>query len=64
MITETIKMFVNIKKKREKINSMVLLNSFTTSMYKKATNKKHFIVGMMMEKIYNSINKKKIWPAG
>ena len=29
---------------------MVLLNSFTTSMYKRATNKLHFKVGIMMGK--------------
>ena len=40
--------YVNIKKKERKdkrINRTVLLNSFTTSMYKKATNKLHFKVG-------------------
>ena len=30
---------------------MVLLTSFTTSIYKKATNKLHFKVGKMMGKI-------------
>ena len=40
------------KKKREKkcVNWMELLNSFTTSIYKKATNKLHFKVGKMMGK--------------
>ena len=38
---------------------MVLLNSFITSMYKKATNKLHFKVGIMMETIYNFVKKKK-----
>ena len=57
--------YVNIKKKERKdkrINGTVLLNSFTTSMYKKATNKLHFKVGIMMEKLYNFVKKKK--PAG
>ena len=54
--------YVNIKKKERKdkrINRTVLLNSFTTSMYKKATNKLHFKVGIMMEKHYNFVKKKK-----
>ena len=58
--------YVNIKKKERKdkcINRRVLLNSFTTSMYKKATNKLHFKVGIMMETLYNFVKKKKN-PAG
>ena len=50
--------YVNIKKKERKdkrINRTVLFNSFTTSMYKKATNKLHFKVGIMMEKLYNFV---------
>ena len=32
-------------------------------MYKKATNKLHFKVGIMMEKLYNFVKKKKSgWP--
>ena len=38
---------------------MVLLNSFTTSIYKKATNKLHFKVGKMMEKNLEFRSKKK-----
>ena len=59
--------YVNIKKKEKKdkrINRTVLLNSFTTSMYKKATNKLHFKLGIMMENLYNFVKKKKSGPAG
>ena len=55
--------YVNIKKKERKdkrINRTVLLNSFTTSMYKKATNKLHFKVGIMMEKLIQFRKKKNI----
>ena len=57
--------YVIIKKKERKdkcINRRVLLNSFTTSMYKKATNILHFKVGIMMETLYNFVKKKN--PAG
>ena len=57
--------YVNIKKKDRKdkcLNRRVLLNSFTTSMYKVATNKLHFKVGIMMETLYNFVKKK--YPAG
>ena len=37
---------------------MVLLYIFATTMYKNATNKLHFKVGKMMEKIYNLVLKK------